>query len=50
MHKAYTPADIARQLRADELKARASRTGKVRGLSAEWFANHAAAFELVLKD
>ena len=38
----------AKHLRKDEQKARASKTGKVRGLTVEWFADRAAAFEAVL--
>jgi hypothetical protein len=38
----------AKQMRADEIKARASKTGKVRGLTSAWYADRAAAFEAVL--
>ena len=38
----------AQQLRRDEQKVRASKAGKLRGLTAEWFADRAAAFEAVL--
>lgn len=38
----------AKQLRIDEAKARASKTGKLRGFTAEWYADRAAAFEAVL--
>lgn len=39
---------VAQQMRADEAKARAHKSGKVRGLSADWFSERAAAFEAVL--
>lgn len=36
------------QLKASAEKARSSKTGKLRGLTAEWYENRAAAFEAVL--
>lgn len=38
----------AKQLRADEARAKASKTGKVRGLTSAWYADRAAAFEAAL--
>lgn len=38
----------AKQLRSDEAKAKASKSGKLRGLAAAWYADRAAAFEAVL--
>lgn len=38
----------AKQLRDDAAKAKASKTGKLRGLTAEWYENRAAAFAAVL--
>ena len=38
----------AKQCRADEAKAKASKNGKLRGMTAAWYADRAAAFEAVL--
>lgn len=38
----------AKQLRADAERAKASTTGKLRGLTAGWYEDRAAAFEAVL--
>lgn len=37
-----------KQLKQDLEKARASKTGKLRGLSVEWYENRVAAFEAAL--
>jgi hypothetical protein len=37
-----------KNLKQDQEKARASTTGKLRGLSVEWFENRVAAFEAAL--
>lgn len=38
----------AKQLRESAEKAKASKTGKLRGLTTEWYENRAAAFEAAL--
>lgn len=48
MNPAKTPSQVARAFGCAEEQARAHNSGKVRGLSAEWFAERAAAFEAVL--
>lgn len=41
-------ASNLRQLESDAIKARASKSGKVRGLTAAWYEDRAKAFQAVL--